>query len=246
MTFIIFLVLTVSVSCQTLPKIDVEEIALEKLVDFDLSALLGRKDKLIDFLDDLVEILEKPLKNIEDDKEEFKGLMTHVNSLDDKDFSKWISKTGLGLLDDILERKKENNNYYSAAKQWIKDRFEYSGKLKSSFKTMFSSITNVQKEIYGQIRVIETKIEKIKDCNSNEREKVIGLMKEIEKEINDVSHAKFIIDFMNRIIKEQQDNLLLDQLESIGEAIKNHDEEYKLSIEILDKLQEEVEKLRSN
>jgi len=107
-----------------------------------------------------------------------------MNKLSDKDFSDWLSKTGLGLFDDILERKKENLDYYSAALLWIQKRFNFSESFSNLFSTCHIFISDTKESIEKQNKLIKSIIEKIRDSYGHEIDMIKGLVGNIQRELN--------------------------------------------------------------
>jgi len=173
--------------------VDIQSISDEKLSEFQ--ALTGRPLSQNQMLQDMIVILKTADSNIEHFKVQFNELKEYMDTLNDKDLSDWLSKTGLGLFEKLLENKKENNKYYSAALVWLEKRFDSSGELIDDFNSYHRLITTFKNKIKNKISLISENIENIRDENDDKMDKIKAYIREIGKLFNH-NYSSLVIDMI--------------------------------------------------
>jgi len=209
--FIVFVTLTVAVSCGPLPEVDVTGISENLIASELLYKQDGQGNNQIIIFEDVIKLLETGLSNIQADKREFNVILNHVKDFSDKDLSKWISKTGLGLFDEIVKRKQENNKYYSAVLLWIQKRQSFSGEInqipwRHKLTQLECIIQQTLQSLYKQISSISGDIETIASLSLEDIDDVKGYLKDIQDQINDDRIANQVIHLATHVLTGMQAN----------------------------------------
>ena len=190
--------------CPSLPTVDVEGIANEKLSEFKEASKANDALKKIELTQDLVKILETAESNIQKYSREFDDLKTQINKLSDNDLIELLSNTGLKKFEEIAQNLKKNLNYYSAALLWMEKRKEC---MRLAFFEWFSDYITfkVKPEIDYNIGLILYHRQKIGKSSVNDVEGIKEKLNAIEKAFKNNSQSKAIIELVNKKLSRTHD-----------------------------------------
>jgi len=173
-----------------------------------------------DLLQDLVNIIKTSETNNNDYKLEINQLISFIETLNDKDLSDWLSKTGLGLFDGVVKKMKDNNSYYSAAQEWIEKRIEFARNLCKPMLELSQRIIVFQrKQENERINGTKEKIERIRSLFMDKMDRIRVLIQEILREINHENEYIFFIESLFKLIQHGSQEQLIKQMELIGKSL---------------------------